>query len=71
MTTAADEISFRKLYGALHFAASLAEAMCDEKGKLKPTPRAKVEELKRACREANCAAGAILSTHDGQPSKTT
>lgn len=69
MTTEKDQSRFTAAYGAIFYAASLAEAMCDEKGKLKPTPRAKVEELKRACREANCAAGALQSLHDGQPSK--
>lgn len=66
MTTDKDQSRFAALYGALHFAASLSEAMCDENGKLKPTSKAKVEELKRACLDASCAAQALLATHDGR-----
>ncbi len=68
-TTEKDQANFAAFYGAVHFAVEQAEAMCDDKGILKPVTQDQIEQLKKTCREAVCAANGITATHDGQPAK--
>ncbi len=67
-TTPKDQTKFAACYGALHFAVEQVEAMCDDKGVLKPVTQDQLDQLKKTCREAACMANAITATHDGKPS---
>ncbi len=68
-TNQKDQANFAACYGAVHFAIEQVEAMCDEKGILKPVTQDQIEQLKKTCRESVCAANGITATFDGQPAK--
>lgn len=62
-----DQEAFSKAYGCSHFCAELAERMCDENGKLKPTTPQQIAEFQKAAQDTACAARALRNTMDGRP----